>query len=142
MRVLAFSVTVLTTLSGNPSDEPGAPAERTIEKYLALYDQLPLEERESYKSLRWPGTMLDDALPWDASPHVLELLTADLPERPSLGEARWFYRVSLAALTVPFAKRWEIAQSIALADTAGDLANFTKEVEALLVQEVRNAKAS
>ena len=79
------------------SDLPDAslvPSERTIGRVSLPEDA---HERALYERVYWPETFEHGALPWEASPVVLELIALMEPKRPTVRLARWYWRVSLVA---------------------------------------------
>jgi hypothetical protein len=89
------------------------PSRRSIDRILADWRQLPVDEQRQYGSFRWPETMTIGVLPWGASFDALDLLRErdrrGLP-RPLVREVKWFWRLRQAAPTIPS----EVADRIAL----------------------------
>ena len=89
------------------------PSERTIRRLHQEYkEDLTDEERSQYHQLKWPESMemgvAITELPWDASASVLELLAFSQREgrrRPTIRQAKWFWRITLAAPDAPLPSR-------------------------------------
>ena len=90
------------------------PSERTIRRLHQEYKQdLTDEERSQYRQLKWPESMemvvAITELPWDASASVLELLALWQHERggrrPTIRQAKWFWRITLAVPDAPLPSR-------------------------------------
>jgi hypothetical protein len=96
------------------------PGERTVKRRVEDFQKLAPEDRREYARFRWPQTMLDNVLPWEASRSGLDLLrhydeqdrandawaaTQGLGPRvegegwgrPSVRAVRWLWWVRLAA---------------------------------------------
>jgi hypothetical protein len=81
------------------SEYEAVPSQRTIGRELTAFKRETAETREQYERVYWPETFQRGAsgLPWEASRDVLELLDMIKPERPTVRQARWWWRVQLAA---------------------------------------------
>jgi hypothetical protein len=125
------------------------PALRTVNKYHKKYiDEVDPEIKEGYREFRWPESMEQGALPWEASAAVLELLAIrehrdEFPKflmaqgdksfravpimgRPSIRLARWYWHITQAAPDLP-----------------GDLVNqvFRGKMPDLLIEDLTTGKA-
>jgi hypothetical protein len=77
------------------------PAEKTIKRYIA---KLGLPGVPTLRPFRWPDSMGTELLPWEAGRAALDLLRfrdEQGLERPTVGEASWFWRLRQAAPTIP-----------------------------------------
>src|SRR6266542_162514 len=95
------------------SDIPG---ERTVKRRVDEFHKLQPAEKREYSRFRWPQTMIDGALPWEASRAGLDLLryyedqdrgndawaikeglgvrsAGEGWERPTVGAVKWLHRV-------------------------------------------------
>lgn len=111
-----------------PSHERPPSSVRQIERWKAEFDAAPPEEQREYLQLRWPESF-GVSLPWDAAPAALELLAALWPDRPTVGRARWFWRVSQAIPDAELRWRDEAARSLHARELLGQVSSF-EELEA------------
>ncbi len=89
------------------------PRERTIRDIVPSDDELDNEQW-----LRWPGAMGSPGLPWEASADMLHLLMHfydGFTRRPTLRQARWYWRLRQAAGDSPPSGRMLESVSAALA---------------------------
>lgn len=80
------------------------PSPRTVARLVKEYRDLPEEVRREQRRFRWPESMQAGALPWEAGQAALELLRfCDQAgaERPTCRHVKWFWRLRLAAPTLP-----------------------------------------
>jgi hypothetical protein len=100
------------------------PTPRTIARYIRAFKPQPEQDRLAYRYASWPESMESVFLPWEASRPLLDLLYERLknykgsPEAamytlPTNLEARWFWRLTLAAPTLPIEQRANMAKQIA-----------------------------
>ena len=78
------------------------PSDRAIRRIMAEFKAAPEEERLPYQVFAWPQAMESGALPWEASRAVLDLVRFRIEAGygpPLIGEAQWFWRVTLAIPT-------------------------------------------
>ena len=97
------------------------PSVRAIGRIMKEFKNAPEEERLPYQVFAWPGSMENGALPWEASRAVLDLLryrTEIELVPPTIREAQWFWRVTLAIPDAPIEKRQKIAMRIAIHEIA------------------------
>src|SRR5262249_8677147 len=81
-----------------------APSEATVGRLFRKWKQQPLDARRQQNRFRWPDSMEEGALPWSASRAALDLLRYRDQcgvGRPTVSEARWFWRLRLATPTLP-----------------------------------------
>jgi hypothetical protein len=96
--------------SGPLSDR--LPTERTIARIKAKFLSRQPEARKPYRLASWPESMLDGSLPWESARAMWDLIAycrRKHLEEPSIREAQWFWRVTLAAPDLGIAKRNELA---------------------------------
>lgn len=87
------------------ADERGRddyPTERTVYRIARRLEGLPKHERELNGQLRWPKSFELGLLPWEASRACLDLLLLRNEHplglgRPTVRQARWCWRLMLAA---------------------------------------------
>ena len=100
------------------------PAIRTVNKYHQLYEGIDPEFRQRYRSFNWPESMKQGALPWEASPVVLDLRSfldiIGVRSRPPLGFVQWFYRVSQACPLAEIVLLIQAATSLTRSDNLGE----------------------
>jgi hypothetical protein len=99
------------------------PSESTVKRYLKRWDGLPEEERNRYRLFYWPESMQSHALPWEAAPAALEMLSAEADRRPLLIVARWFWRLTQSAADAPYKQREQVARQLAACEIVGAGAN-------------------
>jgi hypothetical protein len=93
------------------------------------------EEQRQQALFRWPAGIEKGALPWEASAAALELLRwrDELPAnigggRPTIREVKWFYRLRLAAPSLPIGEASARAQQLAFGEYA-DVVNTSAKVD-------------
>src|SRR5581483_2832123 len=103
-----------------PRDIPPPPAPRTIDNYVTQALRLDAASAQEYTLVRWPQSFMAGALPWEAARPVLDYLRLcdqqGLP-RPTVRAARWFWRLRLAAPTLPDEDADRFARELAFAHT-------------------------
>lgn len=119
------------------------PSRRTIERHVARFRAMDLDKQQEHAEFRWPETMQNEILPWEAAPFALELLRlttkqgpfepmppgTDLtelepesiapPERPLVIFVKWYWRVSVARPDAPFPQRLDAAHQLAAEEVLG-----------------------
>lgn len=110
--------------SSESPDGTAPPAERTVRDLLVLDDFKP-EALEVYRELRWPDSLDMPDLPWEAGRAVVELLAVTHPDRPTVREGIWYWRLRLAAPDAPARDVAVIAEGLAMRD--GDDAAHSAE---------------
>jgi len=97
------------------------PAARTIRRILdEEWSKLTPDQRREYEYFRWPESMEDGSLPWEASAAGLELLRAfSRLRRPPVRLARWFWRVTQAAPGAGIPARLQAAAQLAIEEALG-----------------------
>src|SRR5262249_13129909 len=119
----------------------GPPAPRTVSNRLKEYAALKDDQRLQYLYARWPEVMELGLLPWEASGAILELMAQQhlQPEgfRPTISEAVWFWRLTLAAPKAITPWRYVIASDFALLDSLrrdkpGSYDGFMRVMEEIL----------
>jgi hypothetical protein len=113
------------------------PSLRTVHRYCDEYEKLPESVKAEQARFRWPETMRWGLLPWEASQAALELLALQhrydqaltekdpaIPPRgrPTVRDAKWFWRLSLAAPTLPRESALRLAKELAAIEYATELA--------------------
>jgi len=106
------------------AEYPDRPSERWIEEKLKTeWDDLSANEKQTYSAFHWPESMLSGALPWEAVPAALELFaymnTGNSRGRPSIRDARWFWRVTLAAPDISIGERESCSRGLAQLEARG-----------------------
>jgi hypothetical protein len=93
-----------------------APSKRTIGRIRAEHKAVPEMERVAYRYVYWPEAMERGSLPWEASAAVFELLRycAAQGRRPTVREAFWYWRATLAAPDAPAADRRRVADTLGI----------------------------
>lgn len=99
-----------------------APSARSIRRYREEIRKAPDSEQREYRHVYWPDTFERGDLPWEAAPYVLELMSggapiAIAPARPTVQEARWFWRVSQSAPHAPLGFRQGVAIGLYAVDS-------------------------
>ena len=108
---------------------PDRPSYGTIKRLAAEWRVLPDKEKELYRTFFWPQAMVQEALPWEATPYALELLREFYDStglRPQIRVVRWFYRVSLAAPEMHHTGRLVWAAVLAVIEARQDLNVVTR----------------
>ncbi len=110
------------------------PHERTIGRILRReWDPLSEEQQAQYRAFYWPESMECGDIPWEASVHCMELLgylfhssrRAEEYVRPTIRQAKWFWRVSMAVPDQELSEREAVARLFAIWEAVG---GRTKEV--------------
>ncbi|MPZ99499.1 MAG: hypothetical protein GEU80_09230 [Dehalococcoidia bacterium] len=97
-----------------PNDERmRSPAERTVRDLVKAHRARSPEERGPFRHVRWPETFISGLLPWEAARTVLDVLPINPERRITVGWARWYYRLCLAAPDAPRADLHWSATNIA-----------------------------
>lgn len=128
------AVAVQREINGKVSQESDAPHLRTVQRWETEFGSLGEEAQREYRYVRWPESFgTTHGLPWEASAAVLELLglyrsnrninpdPAQEFRRPTVQEARWYFRVAQARPDVKPVVRWDIAGTMARAERLGDV---------------------
>ena len=93
------------------------PSQRTIGR---IKDGMTPEDLKTYASFRWPESLEERALPWEASGAGLELLmlldTNGIRERPPVRLVKWYWRVREACPDATLALSFDIAYGLMLRD--------------------------
>jgi len=92
------------------------PDERTIRKVLETHSILDAKQQVAYRRCVWPESFVECHLPWEASRIVLDLLDFTSRQhwpRPTIQQAVWFWRLTLASAEMPIMIRWEWAMTFA-----------------------------
>lgn len=128
------SIAALLAREGRARQRYGWPSERTVRRLRDEHRARSEPERAHYREVRWPETMEQGALPWEASAALLELLRqrASFNTRPTVREARWFWRVTQAAPDAPVRSRATLAGWLAAWEALG--AGEIPEVEVRRVE--------
>ena len=107
------------------------PAARTIRRILdEEWPKVTPEERGQYAYFRWPESMEDGSLPWEASGAGLELLRLlnqrpqEMSQRPPIRLVKWFWRVTQATPSAPGRIRYDVATQLALDEVLGIAKNM------------------
>src|SRR6266542_2464202 len=82
------------------------PAERSIRRIVADFRTKSTYEQHQAESFAWPESMLAGALPWEAARDALDLLRSRQEGEvkrpaPTVRVAKWFWRLRMAAPTMP-----------------------------------------
>jgi hypothetical protein len=105
------------------------PLKRTIEREVKRFHAMTPEGKRQFALFRWPDSMLDEALPWEASGDALDLLRhfdeQHWEERPTVRAALWYWRVKQARPEMALRDALEIAANLSAyeltrADARGD----------------------
>jgi hypothetical protein len=97
------------------------PAERTVKRRVAEFHGLPDAQRQLNRLFRWPTSMHDGVVPWEAAEAALDLLRLrnELSvSRPVNREVLWFWRLTLARPDMNEEDRAHLATSLAKDDFA------------------------
>lgn len=88
-------------------------------------------ELQQYEYVRWPETFEAGLLPWEAARTVLDLVRRR--GATTLGRARWYWQVHLAAPDIPTPMHTEIANQLAAHEAAGLIGDeWTRSIEIYL----------
>lgn len=101
--------------------EINLPTERTIARIKKDFLSKQPQERLPYRYASWPEAMESNALPWESSRALLDLLRFFEESgrgRPIIQVAEWFWRVSLAAPELDVAKRYDAAKRLLMIRSA------------------------
>ena len=109
--------------------EGGEVSERTVGRYLKMWPDKAKDERNRYREFHWPESCSSGALPWEAAPAALEMLShfAERGKRPLLGSVEWFWRVTQVAAGAPYKERKWAANTLAAIEVA-DSTELNKEL--------------
>ncbi len=102
-------------------EEP-VPAVRTIARYVREFRKLPEIERRPYRYFVWPDSMGTPDLPWEASRAALDLTRHRYAlglHPPTTVEAKWFWRLTLAAPALRLEYRSKMALDLAVGELIG-----------------------
>ena len=77
-----------------------APSESTVRRVVRELDAAGQAQRSEHAPFRWPDSMEQAGLPWEASRVVLDYLRYSWPFRPTVGLVRWNWRIHAAAPTL------------------------------------------
>lgn len=114
-----------------PKKAQKVPSAKTISRILAEFRSSPESEKRKYDWLYWPESFIDERLPWEASRAALELLGYCMDRsratehveidgsvfevdalvkwtRPTVDQAEWFWRISLAMPGASVLDRFDI----------------------------------
>ena len=96
-----------------------SPSERSVGRIRKHHERPGAEdERREYRLYRWPNSMEDESLPWEAAAAGLELMRAYGYKRPLVPLVRWFYRLTLAVPDAPLKERKNRAIFLAMNEAA------------------------
>jgi hypothetical protein len=76
------------------------PSERTVRRLYEAHKSEPIQLQKEAAFFRWPATMVEGLLPWQASRAALDLVRFRDEHgagRPTVREAKWYWRVVTAA---------------------------------------------
>jgi hypothetical protein len=93
------------------------PTERTIARIKKDFVTKQPEERRPFHYFSWPEAMESGAVPWEASAAMLDLLQMFRQkdfDRPMIGTAAWFWRITQARPDLDIARRFDLANRCAL----------------------------
>ena len=110
------------------------PSERTIGRVSLPEDA---HERALYERVYWPESFEHGALPWEAAEAVLELIAFQEPKRPTVREARWFWRITQAAPGTRLAQRAGMAFNQSEAEVRGEA---SRAVETALLNQKKDQR--
>ena len=95
----------------------GCPSYTTVRRLYEDWERQPEAARRLQAHFHWPASMQEGTLPWEAGRAALDLLRYRDErglERPTVSEARWFWRLRLAAPTLPDEDADHFARQLAL----------------------------
>lgn len=96
------------------------PPPSTIGRMKQRFRALPPPEQDEYRYVYWPESFVRGILPWEASRVVIALLRARADGgRPTVSQARWAWRLSLAAPDAPAEAAIVLATLLAFAEGKG-----------------------
>ncbi|MFH1141999.1 MAG: hypothetical protein V1724_10165 [Chloroflexota bacterium] len=108
-----------------------SPSARTVRRMREEFKTEPAHAQAQYRAFYWPESMERGDIPWEASVHCMELLgylfhssRAEEYGRPTIRQAKWFWRVSTAVPDLHLAERESLARLLAIWQAVGEL---TKE---------------
>lgn len=116
---------------------PDCPSRRTIQRIIEDFRRLPDDARREYSVFRWPQSMEQGALPWEASSELLELQRYLLLSPRWGGNAtvmpvrfaRWYWRACQAMADAEIDLRIDLAARLAYWEITGE--GQREDVEAL-----------
>ena len=96
------------------SGRDDCPKERTVRRIYKVHMAKGQGDRRQYAGFRWPESMQDAGIPWEASKAILNLLQRHranfgFGSRPPIGFAKWFWRVTVAAPELDLDRQARIA---------------------------------
>jgi len=96
-----------------------SPSERTVRRLFEVHAALAPAVKIEQELLRWPASFGTDRLPWEAARDALDLLQfrdgAGLAP-PTVGQARWFWRLRLARPSLPLEEANSTSWTLAAAE--------------------------
>jgi hypothetical protein len=97
------------------------PSDRTVRRLYEEWMALPESHRRQQARFRWPASMEEGTLPWEASRSALDLVRY-CDDRgldpPTVAEARWFWRLQVAAPAQPQDESVRFAKKLAFIEYA------------------------
>jgi len=125
---------------GAPKQRPG---QRTIGRTIKEFEGKSAEEKRLRDYFSWPKSMLDGALPWEASRAALDLMRFNVEsgysprseQVPVISEVRWFWRVTQAIPDADIKTRVWIATWLHFIET------FYGDAEMLFLKEADSMAA-
>jgi hypothetical protein len=106
----------------------GYPSQRVVDGFWSDWKKLAEREQLAYRQFSWPASMVLEAVPWEATETVMELLReyADpnglgLSGRPSNLKVLWYWRISLAAPDLDASIRNKLATALQLQETVSEM---------------------
>ena len=100
------------------------PSERTISRIRKEeWPHLSAEKRAQYREFQWPESMERGDLPWEAAKAALLLSytrQARFVGRPTIRQAKWFWRLSLAAPDLVLEEHLRATDLLAVWEAIGD----------------------
>lgn len=100
------------------------PSFSIVRKLVTEFNKMNPDDQREYREFSWPQSMEAGIVPWEAGHALLDLLVKLRKEhknRPLNRNARWFWRITLAAPDAPIHTRWVFACSMALLEVRGKL---------------------
>lgn len=92
------------------------PHRSTVHRYLDAFRNLDEDVKRQYREFRWPDSMEDGDLPWEASTEALALLewTGEYNLRPpTVNLVVWYWRTTLMLPDTPLDLRLRVAITLA-----------------------------
>jgi hypothetical protein len=89
---------------------------RTVHRYLEGFRDLDEEVRRQFRDVRWPDSLEDGDIPWEASTEVLALLEWTEKHNlrpPTVNIAAWYWRSTLMIPGAPLDLRLRVALTLA-----------------------------